>query len=50
MSMRMKKDKSCGPDGLLMEVVKALGQEEHMWIVEVQQALRNDIPDEWRKT
>ena len=29
-----------------MEVVKALGQEGDMWIVEVQQALRNDITDE----
>ena len=29
-----------------MEVVKALGQEGYMWIVEVQQALRNYITEE----
>ena len=50
MSMMMKKERSSGPDGLPIEVFKALGKEGEMWIKEVQQALRNDIPNEWRKT
>ena len=45
----MKKNKACGPDCLLIEVTKALGDEGAIWMTGVLNgAMREGIPEVWR--
>ncbi len=49
---RMKVGKACGPDGILIEVWKCLGDMGVAWLTKLFNKIINSkkIPDEWRKS